>query len=61
MGSDPHHRRHGVCHPPNVFADGCPIRRSERAQERFIVRRAHIREQFGILHELLELLSVGQK
>jgi len=61
MDSDPHHRRHGVCHPQNVFADGCPTRRSARAQGRFIVRRAHICEQSGILHELLKLLPNAQK
>jgi len=54
-------RRNGVCHPQNVFADGCPIRRSARAQGRPVVRLAHIREQFGILHELLELLPIVQK
>ena len=58
MDSNSDVRRHGICHPQNVFADGCPIRRFERAQGRLVVCLAHVRRQFGILHELLELLPI---
>ena len=61
MDSDPHHRQHGVCRPQNVFAGGCPRQRSARAQGQFVVHRAHVCEQFVVLHELLGLLRIIQK
>jgi hypothetical protein len=44
MDSNSDVRRNGVCHPQNGLADGCPIRRSARAQGRHVVRLARIRE-----------------
>jgi len=61
MDGDPHHRRDGVRHPQIGFADDCPSQCSARPQGQFVVRRAHICEQLGILHDLLRLLRIGQK
>jgi len=61
MDSNSDDRRHGICRPQNGFADDCPIRRSARPRGRLVVRLAHVRRQFGILHELFELLPIVQK
>lgn len=61
MDSDSDDRRHGICRLQNGFADDCPIRRSARPQGWLVIRLAHVRWKFGILHELFGLLPIVQK
>jgi len=61
MGCDFDLRQHGVRRRQDVFADGHTIRRSARAEGRFLVRPAHVFQQFGVLLELFNHLPFVQK
>ena len=53
--------QHGLCRPQNVFADSRTIRRSARAEGRFLVRLAHVFQQLAVLLELFDRLPFVQK